>query len=492
MDEFYQNMNDFEKPISLLNVFNAIFRRRRIILAVFVLAIVAGTVLTFLLPPVYRGSAQLLLERDPESEKALLFRMTLPDGQARFDWVSTEIEIIKSHPIAVQVVRALSLDRLEEGGASLSEAERSRRFEKAVERFKKNLSIDRIQNSSVIEIGYEDNDPHLVVKVVEEVIDTYLNHRSEIYDESETYRFFDEQMQIANEKLRGLEEQEAAYQQEKGVVSPEGQTDILLARLAEYEESLTAARTRRIGKETKLAVIKEQLRNGGELRIPSIESSDGVSRTTYISKLKGDLLEMEIERERLLQTFTPQYKEIVDLDKTIEITRTKIKEEIDELIEMEEASIQAIQAEERMLRSMIDETRKEMLGFVQDKHELDQLSRGIGINQEVYSMFLKQREEARISLAKLERGVKIKIISKPYVAPDPVKPEKAKNVLLSIFLGLFGGLALAYALNYFDHSITTPKELEDLTGLHVLGSIREIDLNGKGRQTESKETVSSK
>jgi len=299
-------------------------------------------------------------------------------------------------------------------------------------------------------------------------------------------------MNIADEKLRDLEDQEAEYKEEREVFSPEGQTEILLARLAEYEKSQTASQSMRIGKETKLAAIKTQRRNGGDLRIPSFDSDDGTGRIEYISKLKGDLFDMEIERERLLQNFTPQYKEVLDLDKTIEITREKINEEVNGLIEMEEAAIQAMQAKEDMLQSMIDETKKEMQEMARDEHELARIGRGIDINKEVYSMFLKQREEARISLSKLESGIKIKVISEPFVAPDPAKPEKAKIMLLSVFFGLFGGLGLAYVFNYFDHSITTPRELEDLTGLYVLGSIREIDLDGSDGQITRKETALSK
>jgi len=150
----------------------------------------------------------------------------------------------------------------------------------------------------------------------------------------------------------------------------------------------------------------------------------------------------------------------------------------------------AIEAEEKMILSMIDNTQKEMLEFAQSEHELTQLSRGVDINSEVYSMFLKQREEARISLAKLERGVKIKVINPPFALSDPVRPQKAKYMLLSVFFGLLGGLGLAFFKDHFDRSITTPAELELLTGLNVLGSIREIDLNGsKSKKQESKEAV---
>jgi len=90
-------------------------------------------------------------------------------------------------------------------------------------------------------------------------------------------------------------------------------------------------------------------------------------------------------------------------------------------------------------------------------------------------MFLRQREEARISLAKNERGVKVSVISPPFVLPDPVRPQKKFNVILAVLIGLIGGLALAFVVEYFDHSISNSADLEKYTGMNVLGSVREIE-----------------
>ena len=99
---------------------------------------------------------------------------------------------------------------------------------------------------------------------------------------------------------------------------------------------------------------------------------------------------------------------------------------------------------------------------------------------------MKQREEARISLAKLESGVKTKLISPAVVPLEPVKPRKKIYIALAILLGLLGGLGLAYLVEYFDHSIDTPAKLEKLTGLPVLGSVREIHLIGLGSMGHDK------
>ena len=89
-------------------------------------------------------------------------------------------------------------------------------------------------------------------------------------------------------------------------------------------------------------------------------------------------------------------------------------------------------------------------------------------------MLLKQREEARLSMAKLERGVKIKIINGAVVPQKPIKPRKRLNVALAIVLGLISGLGLAFFVEHNDDSIHTAETLETLTGLTSLGTVSEI------------------
>jgi len=142
---------------------------------------------------------------------------------------------------------------------------------------------------------------------------------------------------------------------------------------------------------------------------------------------------------------------------------------------MEETSIRALAAEESVLQNTINKIKNELGEFAQTEYEYTQISRGIDDNREIYSMLLKQREEARISLAKLERGVKIKIVSPAVVPREPVKPKKLINIALAILFGISGSLGLAFFMENMDHTIDTPNDLEKYTGLSVLGSVREIE-----------------
>jgi uncharacterized protein involved in exopolysaccharide biosynthesis len=60
---------------------------------------------------------------------------------------------------------------------------------------------------------------------------------------------------------------------------------------------------------------------------------------------------METQRERLLQKFTPEYEEVVNLNQQIVATKAQIRNEIQQIISMEESALHALDAEEGELQA---------------------------------------------------------------------------------------------------------------------------------------------
>lgn len=449
---------------------NIIFKRKYIMLSVFIG--VTGTVAvgTWLMRPVYQAEAKVLVERELDSEKSLLFRMNLNLMYEKHDWLKSEIEIIKSIPVALKIIEQLKLHMSEFQG--LKPEQRNQMLSAFLSR----LKVENTKDSNVLTIRYESNDANRAAEVTNSVAKAYIDYRSQLFSESAQYQFFTEQIRVAEEKLRELEERQARFKQTEELLSPAAQSEILLAKIADYEKALTNVRTQRIGKEAILEVIKRQLANGDKINIPATESANSLSREKHIARLRGELLDLELRRDQLLQKFTPEYEEVVNLEQAIASTHKRIEQEVNEIIELEETSIRALAAEESALQSVIDDLNREIKKLAQKDYELTQLSRGIEDNREVYSMLLKQREEARISLAKMERGVKIKVISPALVPSRPFKPNKPLNLVLGILLGLVSGLGLGFLVEYFDHTVNSPNEVEQRLGLPVWASIKTVNM----------------
>jgi uncharacterized protein involved in exopolysaccharide biosynthesis len=486
MDDNRAGEPEQSQPASLRNVLTVLFKRKRIILTFFITVVAVVTAGSFYMPKIYQAESKLLVEKEIDSDKALLFGMNLNQGYSNQDFINSEIEILTSYPIAARVIEKFNSRLSTDEEMALSEEEKKILLEKKIASFQKKVEIENPKNTTILSIRYENKNPLLSSEIINYFVNTYISYRSEISAESENYSFLEEQMNLADEKLRTLEQRQANFKEKKDIGSPETQRTILMNRMTGYEQSLTDVQTRRISKEAKLAVFKARMNSGNVILIPSTESSDSPSRVNYIAKLRGELLDKEIQKEQLLQKFTPQYKEVTDLENQIQTTRFKIEKEIEQIIEMEETAVRALKAEEQILSSQIEKIKNEIRGLAQKEYEYSQISRGIEDKREIYSMLLKQREDARLSLAKLEKGVKIKVISPAVVPTSPIKPKKILNIILAILLGLFGGLGLAFFIEYFDHTINTPDDLEKYIGINALGSIPEVKIsvgtNGRGVQ----------
>lgn len=488
----YISSAETRASMSLLHIITIIFKHKWIIISFFCVIVSVVTLGSVRKTDIFRAGAKFMVEREVDREKALLFQVNVPSYYEKYDWITSEVEIIKSYPVALRVVKALQLHKRLAESSDNSSADSDLEIESSIKTFRNNTQIDVAKNSNVIEISYEDANPVVATQVVKSIIEHYAAYRSELYDESETYNFFEEQMRITDNKLRELEHHQSEFKKNSEMISLETQKNILLERLTDFEKRLTEVQTKRRRKAATLNVMKDQLARAEIAKMPAIESSDNPAHWAHVIKLRDELVELELQREIVLQKFTPEYQEAINLERQITVTREKINSEMIRIVEMEDFNILSFAAEENMLRQSIVNTCNEIRDLAQKEYEYSQISRGIEDNREIYSMLLKQREEARISLAKLQKGIRVKIISPAVVPIDPINPRTHLKIAVAIILGLVCGLGFAFLWEYFDHTFTFPDEVELYTGLVVLGSVRELKYIPSNVQTVPKKLDSKK
>ncbi|MCR4438341.1 MAG: GNVR domain-containing protein [bacterium] len=456
----------------LLRFLRVLFRRKWLVLG-FAAPVIGGVAaVTFLAAPVFRATAKLLVEREIDSEKSVLLGVSVQPDYDRYDWVNAETEIIRSLPVAARAMEKVGPVPVRAAFPSREVGEQ-RKLESSLIDFQQRLRVENVPKTNVILVSFEANDPAYAAAAANAVVEAYATYRAQLYDQSAAYKFFQEQLRLADSRLRELQEKQANYKQSAAMISPEAQRTILLNRLSDYESRLTEVRTTRIGKEARLQVLKQELAQG-RVGIPSIESSDSPSREKHIAKLRGELLDLQMRREQLLTRFTPQYEGVRNLDKQIAATQRQIAEEVEQIIQMETVAIAALRSEEEALQESIASIKRDIQNLAKQEYEFSQLSRGIDDNQQIYSLLLRQREQARISLARMQRGVSARVISSAEPPLRPVRPHKRLNMALGLLLALFGSLTLAFVAEYLDHTVHEPAELEWRTGIPVLGSVREV------------------
>lgn len=92
--------------------------------------------------------------------------------------------------------------------------------------------------------------------------------------------------------------------------------------------------------------------------------------------------------------------------------------------------------------------------------------------EETNSLLRTKIDETNITRSmKFGETKNLEIIS-PAITPGvPVQPNKIKNMAIALVLGLVVSIGLTFLLNYFDDTVKTPKDVEEIFGLPVLGQI---------------------
>jgi tyrosine-protein kinase Etk/Wzc len=152
---------------------------------------------------------------------------------------------------------------------------------------------------------------------------------------------------------------------------------------------------------------------------------------------KAKRLELQQKREELLVGFTPSHPVIIGLDKQIQ----KMSSEI------------AISTEKIKKLPYLEE-------------DLLRLNRDVKVNTELYAALLNSAQQLR--LMKAGKVSNVRLIDAPLLSADPVRPNRAKIIGISLLLGICLGVAIAFLKKAFHKGIDNPRKIENLLGARAV------------------------
>lgn len=87
---------------------------------------------------------------------------------------------------------------------------------------------------------------------------------------------------------------------------------------------------------------------------------------------------------------------------------------------------------------------------------------------------MKKEEEEPFKAAGLKAN-NVRIIDAAEVPALPVRPKKLQNIVIAVIIGLIGGIALAFLVEYLDMTIKTTDDIERYVKLPLLGFVPKIE-----------------
>ena len=125
--------------------------------------------------------------------------------------------------------------------------------------------------------------------------------------------------------------------------------------------------------------------------------------------------------------------------------------------------------QEAKLKEQLEQINTKAHGLPKTQQEILRLSRDVEVATTIYTQLLNKVQELKV--AKAGTVGNVRIIDTALTAEKPIKPKKAMIVLLSLVLGLFLGIAVAFVRRAMNKGVEDPDAIEKNVGIPVYANI---------------------
>jgi polysaccharide chain length determinant protein (PEP-CTERM system associated) len=487
---------------SLRDFLHVIFKRKVEILIFFGVTFCTVALATLLMKPTYEAASQILVKLGREN----LYLPTVPSGansnpviafNNREEQINSEIEILKSRVLAEEVVKSLGPTTIYQhlgggiwgvlSGLFLSPEARQSPVEQAVLKLEKALEVEGVKKSDVIDIRFRHKDPEIAASVVNDLVKVYLDRHVQIHKTPQSYGFFQEQSQVLSNKLTQAERELEAFKKQNEVTALDEQRSLLLKQEADLRAALNQSLSQEAETRNRMRELRRQLAETPKTLVLDEE----VDHNPFaVSTLKTRLVELELKEKDLLTKYTEQSRLVQNVKDEIQMVRSNLAEQearqygktrsgvnttyqkLQEALLQNEAELTALSAKGKTQTTQLADCQKGLDRLNKIEAEFSRLQREVDVDRQNYRLYLTKFEESRVSDAMdTEKIANVSLIEPARPPLKPVIPKPLLNMVLAVFLGAFGGLGLAFFLEYLDDSLEKVEDVENYLQVPVLASI---------------------
>lgn len=517
---------DFEPGFSLRDALNVLFCHKWKIILFFCTVVSAISVSTYRMPDFYSSEAKILIGvgRDPNTIAPIL-NPSQYLNQNQQERVNNEVIILKSRLLAERVVdkvgyenffkkRKLTEKKTTESDKKNTEKtppsqpnesptekntpnnaqQPSNESKLKIDKELWNIAVNQVAGGLTVElkplsfiVGLTTTlrDPALAQKVLKTLIDEYIKRYLEL-SEAKSVNVFQARYEQYAADYNKKEENLNKFKIENNIISLDEQKTILISRSSELMGQINATETRIAGLKAKIADLLEILPQHEKIIIT--QTTEG--KTNYVADaLKNLLTKLRTQEIELMSRYPDDSRKVTDIKQQITLVENSLSEEPESNSEYTKSLNQTYEHFSRQLEenkielnsqlatlksinTQFTETQKQLEQLASHEFTLGRLEREREIAAKEYQAQLAIVQKADSYKALNEsKIVNVDIIEPPTFSDEAVKPDKPKNVILAIVLGLLGGIGLAFFLDYFDDSMKTNEDVKRHLKLPVLAMI---------------------
>jgi polysaccharide biosynthesis transport protein len=429
-----------------------IWNRRWLILGIVLATLSVIAIRTIRQKPIYKALGTLEIDMPAKSVPSI--QDMFPSASVPDAYLQTQSKILSSGQLTSQVMDKLNLSSTPETGLSSS------RWSEQLT-FQKQLDVQVVKGSQLVQVGFQSQDPSLAAKIVNELMALYIKQiqddRLETANDASGWLLG--QVKETKAKLDESTDALRLFEREHQVVSVNPDHDRLMnidgERLQELQTELATAERTLLEKGS----IHRRIRAGDTQMLQSGLLDDTLRKEA----------DLEAKLVELSDKFGPKFPQVQRTQLELATVRRTLATERDRLSKESEAVYQSAVDQEALTRSEVEEQRQKVSGGSDQVIQDNTLKRDVDLNQQAYEGVLQKLQEATTSAS-------LKTVSARIV--DPAEPPAVssypglgRNLSLGLMLGLSAAIGIALAEELLRDTIKTPGEVEFDLNVPMLGVV---------------------
>lgn len=265
------------------------------VISLTILGILLAGLLHFSRKPVYASDAKLLVRYVLERGAVDPYEARQNPGAAKADQViQTEIEILTSMDLALDVARDVGVENISPG------LEGERDIEKAAAELLSHLKVVVGQSNNVLLVKYSHGDPAVTKEVLHKLMDAYFQKHLLIHRSAAAFDIIANQTKEVKQKLSQTEEKLNKLRTESGITSLGEATGTLANQRASTNEELIKVRAEYAEQQAKIESLRKRPSGGSGSAAGPTGPSDPASGITpaVLAEYRVNLEMLDFLRKR--------------------------------------------------------------------------------------------------------------------------------------------------------------------------------------------------
>jgi len=507
-----ETMPFMEEEIHLRDYLDVLIRRKWVVLVTILVTFTTVAVFTFSQTPQFRSTG--MIKTTPTARNVTSFQTMEDSFMKSQEYISTQVKLLQSDTLLGRLITAMDLKNNElftgageddgedgllsgffrsvgalkgmvrdmirpsfESEASLvlnEQAAEQIAMEGYLRRIRGALKVAPIKDTQLIEISIEHPSSRLAADMVNNLMDLFLQTSidSQLATLQSAEMFLNRQIAAAKIKLEQSEKELNEFARRTGIISLDSRLNLIMRELEEVNSALSQAVTVRIAKE---ALYRQAQEQGGE-------SLPAVMNNKLMEELKKQHNELQAEYQQLSTVFKDEYPQVKKIKARMQELENNYNRELQRIIDSIRLEYEAALGNEEQLKRKAEEQKQLAIELNDRATQYRILEREVVTNKEVYNSLLTRSKE--ISATVGSDAGHHEIIDRARPPLSPYKPNVRRSLLLGILLGAFGGVGLAFLLEYMDNTVKNPDEFTMRHRLPVLGLIPFMDVKKTAEEDE--------